>query len=456
MKLVNNAKSILKTDIVSASNSFSVLDWEGELFKYEVVDPILNEFIIFAEEIENDVVIKREAIKVKRVWDIFYIIERKCQDVVSNDTSTPKVRERKKFNFYAEKTQISIYMSENDVDEINWNTNYIKNIKDNWIIESEVDVEIKNANWELKKLNILEILVNWIGFNLALWLVKIASNWFIPESLIPPTTVESLFNISTLDIAEDVAINDTLIINYTGTEVIDQSQTSESNDAWTYETYPEAQTFTTGAWISNLTKVVLKIAREGTVWNVKVAIRETSWDVPTDTDLISKTLDWATISTSYSEVEFVFTWLLELTENTKYSIVLSCDWVDLDNEIRWKRDGDVYSWWNRCSSSDSGATWTQTTDQDYYFETYSLQTITGWDIEKWDVDNWKKNFIGFANEDKTSWNSINFTHTGIQKNFTGLIPWWTYYLWNNGWISLNWEIKVWKAISTTELLIIKN
>ena len=118
MKLVNNARSILKSDIVWGSSSFLVQDLEWDLFKYEVAWAITNEFTIFAEQIENSLITRREPIKVKRVWDVFTIIERKSQDCVWNDTVSPKVREKKEYNFTAWITQISIYASEDDFDSI--------------------------------------------------------------------------------------------------------------------------------------------------------------------------------------------------------------------------------------------------------------------------------------------------------------------------------------------------
>jgi len=322
MKLINNAKSILKTNIVSDSSSFLIQDWEGDLFKYEVNWTIANEFTIFAEEIENDIVVKREPIKVKRDWDVFAIIERKTQLCVWNDSASPKIREQKKYNFTAWKTQISMYVSENDINEINSNIDYVENIKNNWILETETDLAIKNSNWNLQKINASEINVSGIKLNgnaiwTAGWLVKTDSSNRIIWDWSVLTWISAEIK-GLVELWENVLIWDA--ISYNTNYILMASCISQSwyMILWYSTTAWQRQWQTFNTWLNTNIKTITIKPRKNNYPSDWLRIK--IYTAPNWSYLwVSNTVSASSISNySYSAHTFTFQTAINVTANTNY------------------------------------------------------------------------------------------------------------------------------------------
>ncbi len=142
--------------------------------------------------------------------------------------------------------------------------------------------------------------------------------------------------------------------------------------------YQSAQTFTVGENSHAITSVKLKLFKYGAYsQTVTVAI------VPTDIDgaptLASGYLTSGTISPALITSDTAGEWYtIALTEiallpNTKYAIVLSYVWGDVNHAIFWRLDGSTptYADGNDYYSIDSGTTWPYIyTTKDFMFEVW--------------------------------------------------------------------------------------
>lgn len=140
-----------------------------------------------------------------------------------------------------------------------------------------------------------------------------------------------------------------------------------------------AQTFTPKVDIT-LTKVSLKLKREGTPGTITVSIRATSSNYPVTPDLTSGTTDGDTLDTNWETREIDLT-DYALTPGTLYAIVVRAADASGVNYLRWALNSSgTYTIGEGVTSGDSGANWGGTGGgNDYVFSVYGKRTT---------VDNW--------------------------------------------------------------------
>ena len=154
---------------------------------------------------------------------------------------------------------------------------------------------------------------------------------------------------------------------FTGT---DDSQYGPQSVGW------YAQTFTIGSVGTDVSQIAysvkLKLAKVGTpTGNLTAAIRATSSDLPTGSNLCSATKDVTTLTTTPTWYELVFTTGALMQASTKYAIVVSCPTADGNNAPLWRGvTAGGYAGGERVSSSDSGVTWGAIAG-DFLFEIWS-------------------------------------------------------------------------------------
>jgi hypothetical protein len=157
-----------------------------------------------------------------------------------------------------------------------------------------------------------------------------------------------------------------------------EQQTSESNTGYSCnDTTYEAQTFT--PTVTQLTQTIDLYANADAadVGKMDIHIYATSSGKPTGGVLAS-----ADLHSNYMHDEFAYSWVtcnfttqITLTAGTMYALVMHANWVG-DN-FSWSAvlgDGSAYSRGTRAYSTDSGATWTIYSTDDFVFRFYSIQT----------------------------------------------------------------------------------
>lgn len=417
MKLVNNARSILKTNIESDSSSFLVQDWEWALFKYEIAWEVTNEFVAWAEEIENDVVIKREPIRVKRAWDVFTIIERKCQDCVWDDSASPKVRWKNKYNFIAWVTQVSIYMNEDDVDEVNANTAFKDQVKwwvaklNAWVDVLEVkkdddslaEVKALSFEWDWSKLTWIDIALTSTQNKYMLWSAWVVWKFFSLEKYeqLDYSSEVSLWTTTQPQVAQSFFWQP----SYTWNTLPLMVRTEWSPDDWVY-----IEIQTDNAWSPSWTVV-------------------TNWT--------SNTVLYSSIAWTLWEIDFVFDdWLVPIEDWVLYHIVGKRTGAnsDVNYYVLWSAWSDVQIW---TLSTYNWSAWASQTD-DLYFKLswYHLAKI------------WWSNCIWVCQSALAIWQNAVFNKE-YDNNQTWLVKW-TYYWYNTS----TWNLEAWtdiKAISENEI-----
>lgn len=177
-------------------------------------------------------------------------------------------------------------------------------------------------------------------------------------------------------------------------------------DGWRleYGVYWDAQTFTVGATAHIITYVRLQVTPSGTDAKrgpVTVSIRATdAGGLPTGADLTSGVR--ALIPEGTNWVEFELTPII-LSANTKYAIVVRAPDANYANRLGWRCDttSPTYADGNRCSSTNSGVSWTAQTGDDLMFEVWgwptdmrrlvqNLSVIT--DVFSWHPKLWVRTF----------------------------------------------------------------
>ncbi len=133
-----------------------------------------------------------------------------------------------------------------------------------------------------------------------------------------------------------------------------------------------AQTFTP-ALAHTVTKVYIKMAKEGSPGVCTVSIRATASSKPTGGDLASGTrnLDTLSLPSGGTWVDFDLGSGTALSASVEYAIVVRTAGVDTDNDGQWRADAtsSAYSGGNRVNSSTAGATWdTPNPDFDHMFK----------------------------------------------------------------------------------------
>ncbi|MHA1290307.1 MAG: glycoside hydrolase family 78 protein, partial [Candidatus Thorarchaeota archaeon] len=140
-----------------------------------------------------------------------------------------------------------------------------------------------------------------------------------------------------------------------------------------------AQSFTTSD-VFTVTSVDLKLYRIGNPGTITVSIRETDGDgYPTGNDLCSGTYDGNTITTDTDGVwyEIAVGDGADLSDSTKYAIVVRATSGDFDNKIGWRADdSNDYSYGRRDYSNDSGSSWDPLGTHDMLFRVWGNPTNT--------------------------------------------------------------------------------
>lgn len=135
-------------------------------------------------------------------------------------------------------------------------------------------------------------------------------------------------------------------------------------------------TFLVGSTGYEIRKVAIYCQRVGSPGVVTASIRETYiyggfiW-LPLTVDLIARSVNGNSISTSKEWVEFEFPYGVSLTADTSYAIVVSAINGGGSNYLRWWGSSDnVLDNEQKDASSDSGENWGYVPDFDFCYKTY--------------------------------------------------------------------------------------
>ncbi len=170
----------------------------------------------------------------------------------------------------------------------------------------------------------------------------------------------------------------------------------------------------------------------------------TSWQVLTS--------NWATSVPSFTSPSVDINWLTEITTlNDADEFLVNQSWnkkitaENLWNSLKIKTTQSKMTAWEDITSWDA-----------LFVDDWTVWT--SWRVYKTDASNTNKiNFIWFATETVTSWNTLKVDTSWVDDNQTWLTIWSTYYLSNTPWVisTTPWtnNVKVWKSVSDTELLI---
>ncbi len=155
--------------------------------------------------------------------------------------------------------------------------------------------------------------------------------------------------------------------------------TGDDGNTYIRGSYWQAQTFTP-AIAHRITSVKLKLWREENPGPLTVSIKATDAEgKPTGEDLCSGSIE-ATAITDTSPGQWYEITLGEgciLDADTKYAIVARAPGGIAGVQIQWRYDGTdpTYERGYRLYSSDSGSTWSATTNIDYMFEEWGEEIV---------------------------------------------------------------------------------
>lgn len=157
-----------------------------------------------------------------------------------------------------------------------------------------------------------------------------------------------------------VALNRTMMMS-AGEGAVDQEYiTGDDSFRHIFGVNWDAQTFTPAA-THTVTKVYLKLEKEGSPGIVTVSIRATSAGKPTGSDLASGTRDLDSLNplSGGSWYDFDLGAGTALTASTVYAIVVRSAGADTDNDAQWRADitSPSYAGGSIVTSGDSGSTW---------------------------------------------------------------------------------------------------
>lgn len=168
----------------------------------------------------------------------------------------------------------------------------------------------------------------------------------------------------------------------TGQARLYESLTTPTNDVGSvYGAAWGAQLFTPSV-AHPIIKVRLKLYRTGSPGDLTVSIRAVSGGEPSGGDLCYGTINGNALTTDtdgeWVEIEFDLGTIQDLlAASTQYAIVLRAPSGDASNSVvfRGENSGVYYTGGYRCTSSDSGSSWTQYGSLDILFEEWG--TIIG-------------------------------------------------------------------------------
>lgn len=134
------------------------------------------------------------------------------------------------------------------------------------------------------------------------------------------------------------------------------------------------QTFTVTPESHSITRVRLRVYREGTPGTVTVSIRETdAGNLPTGQDITSGTFDGDVVTTATGGLwQTIDLTQIRLDYNEVYAIVVRAEAGDIANAIHIRVDGSspTYADGNVVTSSTGGGSWGATTSEDAMFEVW--------------------------------------------------------------------------------------
>lgn len=150
--------------------------------------------------------------------------------------------------------------------------------------------------------------------------------------------------------------------------------TGDTNQGGLFEPNWDSQTFTPST-NHIITSVKLKLWRVGSPGTLTISIRATSSSLPTGSDLAVGTTDGDTLPTSAGSAEWreiTFTTGYLLIAGTEYAIVARALSGNGSNYGQWRYDdfSPTYTDGQRAFSSNSGASWTAASTDDFMFEEY--------------------------------------------------------------------------------------
>ena len=389
-------------------------------------------------------------IDITRDSQTFPILFQNSDDVVIDATWTKKV--------YIEITQTNIDDWNNNNADWTWiweikintsypTTNYIKLASIIWGV-------ITDEREYVTTKDVLNLTKQWNTFNWVNQLVQTNQTWKIDwELLESPLVKATQINLTAW---ESISISEALVvwkfIEWPQESMI--SQTQVSGTIYDSNTWPSrGQTFVTSSDTYKIKKISVYWKK---AWTPDGNMTLTIWDSP------SKTISYWTsgqLCTNFttSDAFLDFTFDDEVSASTSLYFELTHDGThDASNKYRMTyKNSNPYSW------GDLYVNWTKQDPSDAVFkiEDVSSNSENDWELYLSDAsDTWKLEFIWFSNSTYSLWETSKVNTSWIAWWFTWLIINEEYYLSDTPWqISTTpWtnEIKVWRAISTTELEII--
>ena len=164
-----------------------------------------------------------------------------------------------------------------------------------------------------------------------------------------------------------------------GAEALDENYDGTGGDVELSGATWKAQTFTPPTDLT-ITKVAIKIKREGSPGTVTASIRATSSSLPTGNDLSTAgTINGNDLTEAYAWTDIDMA-DCALLGGTEYAIVVRATDGDASNHIFWEVNiSGAYAGGQGAHSGDSGASWSVDTAYDHGFKTYGKRTtVNNW------------------------------------------------------------------------------
>lgn len=435
-KTSNNAETTLLWDISASSTNIIVQSSEWDIF------PSSFPYLLTLEKFNSSSqVIKREIVKVTwKTWDTF-TISRAEESCVQDDTANPKTLTNNALSF-SSWDKVSIYNTA-------WND---KDLKDELVrLETDKanDSEVIHNTWDETGISWNKTFTWNITANAFIWDWS-GLTWI--SSVVKATQ-------STATAWEDISAWDALCYYpWVDSNLSVWIWSNTSNEK-------QSETFTLWTWVNNITQVKALLYKIGNPTdNVVVRIETDSWWDPSWTlvDANATWTIWASwINANCTPYTINFTWTFNLSAWT-YHLVFDRSWaLSLDRISLQISSTDVLA--GRAVKRYSLGSWiADTSNRDIYATIIWDSDIDFVPINDWyyktDASNSNKiNFIWFANNTVTSWNTVTINTAWVDSNQSWLTTWSEYYLSDTAWAisTTPWTnaVKVWKAISATEILI---
>ncbi len=263
----------------------------------------------------------------------------------------------------------------------------------NWLGLSDVDKKLisDNIKWGVNVFGIIGTMVQWqtqVNKTLAIPVPSVNAELVvtnggqfvaepaltIPLPTVTPTLVQATPSDPNMVVSHDddppSDIDKTAEAN--SDPVIDQTwlSNSDNKENVTGATW-KAMTFTPSA--DHIIKGVRLCLYGSNVGLITVSIRATTNGLPSGVDLCSGTLDGAQLSSIDNNQVFDIPLGAgaALTTGTVYAIVLRA----ASGTLYWKSSPDGYAGGNKCSSTNSGSSWTADTTRDLLFEEFGLNSL---------------------------------------------------------------------------------